>query len=57
MPNSARRDAGGRASQDEHRFVCPECAQEITVNDEMRRAIIANGCPVCTASVTGGQFD
>jgi predicted nucleic acid-binding Zn ribbon protein len=40
----------------EHQFVCPECAQEITVNGEMRDAILANGCPVCAAAVTPDDF-
>jgi predicted nucleic acid-binding Zn ribbon protein len=37
---------------EEYQFRCPECAQEIAVNGEMRDAILANGCPVCAASVT-----
>jgi len=33
-------------------FTCPECLQEIEINEQMREAILENGCPVCTASVT-----
>jgi endogenous inhibitor of DNA gyrase (YacG/DUF329 family) len=41
---------------EEYQFTCPECLQEIAVNEEMRAAIITNGCPVCAASVTGEAF-
>lgn len=38
-------------------FDCPECGQEITVNAPMREAIVANGCPVCTAVVSSEHFE
>ncbi len=40
-----------------HIFVCPDCEQEIEVNTSMREAILANGCPVCTAPVESAYFE
>ena len=48
---------GGSDPTDEHRFVCPTCSQDIAVNGKMRRAILENGCPVCTAAVTTDAFE
>ena len=42
---------------DEYVFSCPTCEQEITVNVEMKRAIISHGCPVCTVEVSEDDFD
>ena len=42
---------------EEYQFTCPECAQEIAVNSEMRSAILSNGCPVCAAGVASEDFD
>lgn len=44
-------------SMDEYVFTCPACGQEISVNEEMRRAILSNGCPVCASSVTEESFE
>jgi predicted nucleic acid-binding Zn ribbon protein len=41
---------------EEYQFVCTECAQKIAVNEEMRSAILENGCPVCAAAVTPEMF-
>lgn len=41
----------------EYVFTCAECGQEIDVNGEMRRAILSNGCPVCSASADEGAFE
>jgi predicted nucleic acid-binding Zn ribbon protein len=41
----------------EYEFTCSECGQQIDVNDEMKRAILANGCPVCTAAADEDEFD
>lgn len=38
-------------------FTCPECGQEIEVNDSMREAILSSGCPVCTESVEEACFE
>lgn len=40
-----------RPSMQEYEFTCPECGQQIAINDPMRDAILTNGCPVCSASV------
>jgi predicted nucleic acid-binding Zn ribbon protein len=52
MPDNAR-----DTTDDEYQFTCPECAQEIAVNGEMREAILTHGCPVCAADVTAEQFE
>ncbi|RQG88893.1 zinc ribbon domain-containing protein [Natrarchaeobius halalkaliphilus] len=39
-----------------HQFTCPECGQEIEVNESMREATLTHGCPVCGASVTSSAF-
>jgi transcription elongation factor Elf1 len=44
-------------SVDEYVFTCPACGQEISVNNEMKSAILSNGCPVCASSVGEGCFD
>lgn len=41
---------------DEYEFRCPECGQEIEVNEPMREATISNGCPVCGAAVEENHF-
>lgn len=46
----------GTASE-ESTFGCPECGQEITVDAAMQEAIVANGCPVCTAPVSSESFE
>ena len=43
-------------TMDTYEFTCPECAQVIEVNDQMREAILESGCPVCTADVDDGSF-
>jgi putative FmdB family regulatory protein len=40
----------------EYEFTCSECGQEIEVNNNMRKAIVANGCPVCTAAASEDEF-
>ena len=39
-----------------YEFTCPECGQEIEVNESMREATLTHGCPVCAASVTPSDF-
>ena len=56
MSNSTRPGETDRLTMEEYQFTCPECAQYIDVNDEMRRAILSNGCPVCTAVVDAEDF-
>ncbi len=52
-----RQNTGGSDMTDEYRFVCPTCSQDIAVNGEMRRAILENGCPVCTAAIRPDAFE
>ncbi|THE66081.1 zinc ribbon domain-containing protein [Salinadaptatus halalkaliphilus] len=37
-------------------FTCPDCGQEIEVNESMREATLAHGCPVCGSDVTADAF-
>lgn len=37
-------------------FICPECHEQIDVNESMRLALIEYGCVVCGATVTGTAF-
>ncbi|WP_254763178.1 DUF7560 family zinc ribbon protein [Natrinema marinum] len=39
-----------------YEFTCPECGQEIEVNESMREATLTHGCPVCGASVMPSAF-
>ncbi|APW96530.1 transcriptional regulator [Halobiforma lacisalsi AJ5] len=39
-----------------YEFTCPECGQEIEVNDSMREATLNHGCPVCGADVSPADF-
>ena len=56
MSNSA--NPGDRnGMMKEYEFTCAACGQEIAVNDSMREAIVANGCPVCTATAGNDEFD
>jgi len=41
----------------EYLFRCSECLQEIEINDKVREAIIENGCPVCTATVSPDDIE
>ena len=40
----------------EYEFTCSECGQVIEVNDNMREAIVANGCPVCASAASDEEF-
>lgn len=39
-----------------YEFTCPECGQEIEVNESMREATLSHGCAVCGAEVTETDF-
>ena len=39
-----------------YKFTCPECEQEIEVNEPMRDATLSHGCPVCASSVSQSDF-
>lgn len=53
--DSEREESDGASS--ESIFSCPACGQEISVNEEMKDAILTNGCPVCATSVGSEYFD
>lgn len=40
----------------EYEFRCPECGQDIEVNESMREATLDHGCPVCGAPVEIDDF-
>lgn len=50
--SSRHAQEGSNPGMTEFVFTCPECLQEIEINEQMREAILENGCPVCTATVT-----
>lgn len=39
-----------------YEFTCPDCGQEIEVNEPMREAALTHGCPVCSSEVTSTDF-
>lgn len=39
-----------------YQFTCPDCSRVFTVTEPMRDATIANGCPVCGASIDRTDF-
>lgn len=39
-----------------YEFTCPDCGQEIEVNEAMREATVTHGCPVCGADVASTDF-
>ncbi|WP_312907411.1 DUF7560 family zinc ribbon protein [Natronosalvus caseinilyticus] len=45
------------SASEDYRFVCPECAQAITVNASMRDALVENGCVVCGSTVSRADFE
>lgn len=38
-------------------FVCPECEQEIEVDEPMRESILSSGCPVCAGATDSESFE
>lgn len=44
-------------TMDEYTYLCSGCGQEISVNSEMKRAILSNGCPVCATEATETDFE
>ncbi|WP_267642857.1 DUF7560 family zinc ribbon protein [Haloarchaeobius amylolyticus] len=45
------------SSTGNYRFECPECAENIEVNESMKEAIQASGCIICGTSVSDQEFD
>jgi predicted RNA-binding Zn-ribbon protein involved in translation (DUF1610 family) len=41
---------------EEYRFVCPECAESIAVNEQMKDAIVDHGCVICGTQISSDAF-
>jgi predicted RNA-binding Zn-ribbon protein involved in translation (DUF1610 family) len=48
---------GDQSAMTEQKFTCGECGQQIAVNESMREAILANGCPVCAGAASRENFE
>jgi len=42
--------------RNEYVFVCPNCAERIRVDAEVRNELLCAGCPVCGTDVGGSSF-
>lgn len=38
-------------------FTCPGCAEEVTVDAGIQELMLTEGCVVCNASVSTGDFE
>lgn len=41
---------------EEFEFVCPECDERVIVNGGVREALLTNGCVLCGADLSPGDF-
>lgn len=39
-----------------HAFDCPECGEDLEVNEPMKAALIERGCVICGATVSSDAF-
>ena len=39
------------------RFHCPDCGEDMSVNEPMRDALLDHGCVVCGTAVSASAFD
>ena len=44
------------ASSAEFRFVCPDCAESMTVNEPMMDALLTHGCVICGQQLSESDF-
>jgi predicted RNA-binding Zn-ribbon protein involved in translation (DUF1610 family) len=44
------------SGSEDYTFVCPECEEEIAVNDAMRTAILDSGCVICGTEISQAAF-
>jgi predicted RNA-binding Zn-ribbon protein involved in translation (DUF1610 family) len=44
------------SDQREHTFVCPECTEQIAVDESMRTALLDSGCVVCGSTIPATAF-
>lgn len=42
--------------EDNFTFACPECGEELEVNEGMRTALLNNGCVICGATLNEEAF-
>lgn len=42
--------------EDSYTFTCPECGEEMEVNDGMREALLEHGCVICGAGLSPEAF-
>lgn len=42
--------------EEDYTFVCPECEEQIAVNEAMRTAIIDSGCVICGSEISSAAF-
>lgn len=40
----------------EYDFVCPECAEQLVVNESMKHALLEKGCVICGAELSDEDF-
>ncbi len=45
------------AADVEYEFHCPDCGEELVVNDAMKEALVERGCVICTADIDDDAFD
>lgn len=46
----------GLNQRTEFTFVCPTCDETLSVNGAMKRALLENGCVLCSAELTDRAF-
>ena len=47
----------GTAETDDYLFVCPACAESISLDGRMLEALLSHGCVICGSSVTRDAFE
>lgn len=40
-----------------HMFTCESCGASVIVDDRVRASALRDGCPLCLAQVTEGDFE
>jgi transcription initiation factor IIE alpha subunit len=44
------------SGSEDYEFVCPECHEQIAVNEAMRTALLDSGCVICGTDLSPGAF-
>ncbi|MFB6297989.1 MAG: hypothetical protein ABEH56_05680 [Salinirussus sp.] len=42
--------------EDQYAFVCPECEEELNVNESMKQTLVEKGCVICGSSLSEEAF-